>query len=281
MLSRRRSLASVKYAVVCGLALALGIPSGLAAQGAETPYRITGAVHDTAGMPVVHAFLWVSRESKSAIADEHGRFQLDLASGGPTDILVRRIGYAPTIVRVDLTADSTRVFDVVLLPMTTRLAPVEVRARTHDPLASTGFYARLLDRQRGAGNGTFITPEEIELHKPLYITSLFYKAPGIQLKQHHRLGMVPFGAGGCRMTVYIDGARLDPGDMVNAPSSPRIGGARTQPTRNTLIDLPGIDEVVGGNSVAGVEIYPRGVQVPPRFALLNGTCGVIAIWTKS
>lgn len=95
--------------------------------------------------------------------------------------------------------------------------------------------------------------------------------------------MVAFGAAGCRMTVYLDGARLDPKDVFEAPSTPRIGGARVNPVRNRtrLDDLPGIDEVVGGNSVAGVEIYPRGVQVPPQFALLNGTCGVIAIWTKS
>ncbi len=38
--------------------------------------------------------------------------------------------------------------------------------------------------------------------------------------------------------------------------------------------------IINPNEVAAIEIYPLGVSMPAMYQHLNGTCGVIAIWTK-
>ena len=41
-----------------------------------------------------------------------------------------------------------------------------------------------------------------------------------------------------------------------------------------------IDAMVNPLDVAGLEYYPSGNRIPHRFSLLNGSCGLIAVWTK-
>jgi len=41
-----------------------------------------------------------------------------------------------------------------------------------------------------------------------------------------------------------------------------------------------VNELAPPNHVAAMEIYPRAVSAPPQYQPLNGTCGVVLIWTR-
>ncbi|HEX6316680.1 MAG TPA: hypothetical protein VFZ73_17535, partial [Gemmatimonadaceae bacterium] len=64
----------------------------------------------------------------------------------------------------------------------------------------------------------------------------------------------------CAMTVYLDRIRV-----VGKPG-------------NALDDY--VNELVVPTHVAAMEIYPRGVGAPPEYQPMNGSCGVVLIWTK-
>ena len=53
-------------------------------------------------------------------------------------------------------------------------------------------------------------------------------------------------------------------------------------TRIGLTDMNSvlIDQVIDMNSVAGIEVYKRGGNMPSDFHV-DGECGAIAIWTGS
>lgn len=61
---------------------------------------------------------------------------------------------------------------------------------------------------------------------------------------------------GCKMTVSLD----------NMLIVGKVGG--------------GPDDSVSPTHVAAMEIYPRAINAPPAYQALNGTCGVVLIWTK-
>jgi hypothetical protein len=68
----------------------------------------------------------------------------------------------------------------------------------------------------------------------------------------------------CALTVYVDGGRTGP--LVDARGSSQPGVA--------------VDELVLPSEIAGIEYYPSAVRAPERYQALNGTCGVVLIWTK-
>ena len=70
---------------------------------------------------------------------------------------------------------------------------------------------------------------------------------------------VIFGSMGCKMTVYLDNIRI----------VGKLGRGD---------DF--LNEVVMPTHVAAMEIYPSAVMAPPQYQSLNGTCGVVLIWTK-
>lgn len=92
------------------------------------------------------------------------------------------------------------------------------------------------------------------------------------------------------MTICLDGSRIDfggaagasmgsgsPGSihsMVAAMNRAGTGGGRVDQMRDSR------DGVISPDEVAAVEIYPLSGSVPDPYQHLNGTCGVIAIWTK-
>jgi hypothetical protein len=124
-----------------------------------------------------------------------------------------------------------------------------------------GFYRRMKDAERGINRGYYVTPEELEARKPPFITQMAEGFPSIRLKR----GLTPradviLGRMGCKMTVYLDRVRI----------VGKLSG------RND--DL--VNEMVPVTHVAAMEIYPSAVGAPPEYQPLNGTCGVVLIWTK-
>lgn len=261
------------------LLLAILAPAALHSQ------RIAGVVRDSAGQPVPVARVQLASTKGSVAADDQGRFTVAAPAGAHT-LTVRRIGYWPLQAGATSPTDSA---DVRLLAVPRQLeATVVHESQVDRKLARRGFHERMLDRERGAGAGEFITPEEIEHRKPQKLTQILTGKPGVRMGSHGRDHQVPISASGnCALAVYLDGARFQTSgdyDGLRAGSSGGGAWALAQQARGGRGELgagEGIDRAIPMTHVVAIEIYTRGATVPSQFQLTNGTCGVIAIWTRS
>lgn len=219
---------------------------------------LRGRVIDEAGQPLSYANIQINF-GRRFVSDDSGRFQVPYTVSGGATILVRRIGFEPAEVALRGMPDTA-------LRVQMKAVPVELKgvvvtgASAYRSLDAYGFYRRMQDVERGINHGWFITPEDLERRKPNYITQMADGLPTV----HVRRGMFPkddviVGGRECKMTVYLDNVRI-------------VGKL------GRFDDL--VNELVVPTHVAAMEIYPRAVNAPPQYQPLNGTCGVVLIWTK-
>ena len=133
--------------------------------------------------------------------------------------------------------------------------------------------AGMNDVERGINHGFFITPEDLESRPGSRVTDLLRGFPAVRVtlvktgsvfSRTARKGWQPQGLDGCRLEIYIDGARFY-----------SVGEERELDNAHIFID-----DLITASSIAGIEVYPRSVSAPPKYQSLNGRCGVMLIWTK-
>jgi hypothetical protein len=244
--------------------------------------QLKGNVRDSAGRPVAnaHATLWGTDADR--ITNARGLFSLDSLPGGTQTLEVRAIGFVPVTAVVHLTEAHPVEVSVTLGERVTELPKVAVRAKEMRGIRLDEFYGRMRDSERGINHGYFITPEDLERRKPPLVTNIFDGIPGISVERdpfNPRSALVrgplPEGLGStsrCQMAVFVDGMQIIGGPRGNATMRPRAPG--------TGMSADPLDKVVSASEVAAIEVYPRPVMAPPRYQPLNGTCGVILIWSK-
>ena len=252
------------------MALGIAHPSVSFGQGRV----IEGIVVDSAGSPVAYANIIATGSQRRIAAGADGRFRLALDSSARHDIEIRRIGYHPQTVQLGQWQDSA--IRVVLAAATRTLSTITIAVERSQSLAMRGFYERMGDVARGINFGYFITPEDIERRQGSRPTDLMSGLPSIRVRRvktgdprvrrpRDRQGWEVQGQGSCRMEVYVDGIRL---------ATPTKW--KQDLDENHLF----LDDIVALNTIAGIEVYPRSVQAPPKYQSMNGLCGVILIWTK-
>lgn len=232
-------------------------------------------VRDDAGRVVPFAVVTLVG-GVTRIADDSGRAQLDIASRDSVRLQVRRIGYREHFAWVRRGPDGA--FAVTLQAVARALEEVEVTAAANTPLARTGFYDRVERVKKGAFTAEFISPEELEARNAMQISRLLEGRRAIRVGRKSGQPVI-LGRGGCGMTVIVDGTRITgmvEDDVVGeAPQSitPRSGPG----SPNTL----SIDQVVNGNEVMAIEIYPSTANAPAELIPLGGrgSCGMVVIWT--
>ena len=236
---------------------------------------IRGTVTDTAGVAVPYVNVRVGRDLR--VTDDSGRFSVALNDRTAAKLEFRRIGYHEKNIQLAAGGDTT--LSVALIPTAQLLSAAVVKVREQMvKLERRGFYRRMTDREKGVNSGHFITAEEIEKRNfPHRFTILLDQIPSVGIRNVGGV-MVPSGTGGCVLTTYLDGARLA------AYDGQRLSDATGFYTGSKGVGRPppggGLDGLIGTSTVAGVEVYSRGNQAPPEYQVLNGSCGVILIWTR-
>lgn len=234
--------------------------------GVRTVWRgdatLRGVVRDSVGRPVRDAGVAVWGTERRATTGRSGDFLLDSLPGGTQMLEVRAVGYEPVRQPVQLAAGWPGFRDVTLSRRVVELPTVAVTGAAAQKRAKlVRFYERQELAARGINYGHFLTAEDIEKKHVPFFSSLVQDLPGI----HVLHGINPFsddirgsqllmGNEFCRMTIYLDGIRANGPDPINV--------------------------LVHPGDIAGLEVYPYPVGVPPEYQMLNGTCGVILIWTK-
>ncbi len=220
------------------------------AQFARAP--VVGMVVDSLGGPIVGAQVEIEGTFHQTTTDSAGRFRMLEVEAGRLRIHVRRIGFLPTTLFLQLSASGARQVMITMEATPEVLAPVVVAGRREVYDARLyGFESRAAKRT----NGHFITRERIERTNSKRLGDLLRQVPTVRIAAVRGLGTVAYIRGAsCPALVYIDG-------------SPASAG----PLDLDLIDL---------SSVEGIEVY-GGFGAPPEFSNVRADrCGVIAIWSR-
>lgn len=259
--------------------VALAGLAGSSIEAQRTPVRVT----DQAGEAVAYAFV-APLSGTGMVADSAGRGALALRGRDSVLVRVRRIGYAALDQWVRLPANDTLLLTLRRLPLA--LDAVEVVGSRDTPLARRGFYDRMERVQRGATVGHFITPEELELQLPMNFSQSLRSARYVSISRVGPGRDVLLGRGGCPMNIVVDGLLVQGTSqdevVEQVPTSINRAGSYRQPSsgRGSSLD---INALVGGNEIAGIEIYPSSANAPYELQAAastgRGTCGIIAVWT--
>lgn len=247
------------------------------------------------GQPVAFANVTFTGE-RPRITNEKGEIPVSAARGARDTLMVdvRRLGYEPWYGRLAL-ADTAVNAQVTLHRISRRMFTVTVTDSSYGvPAYLRGFYERMLARQRGIGTGVYLTPEEVDRRNATQTTALLQGVNGVALQRSATGKIIAMSSGGsCQMTVLIDGHRVcppggcDAGSSSSSSSSPpaasgqsrrgRAVAPRTSPRDEQFVPL---DDLLGPNEIAAIEVYPRGATIPPSLpSLSDASCGLIAIWT--
>lgn len=240
-----------KARTICPLLMLVSAAVVAHAQG--TAYTtLVGTVRDTNGTPVPLTRL--TSGGLLTVTDSAGRFTLAGLPGGTTTLFVRRLGFEPLDISVDLVKGSTQSLNVVLTMLAQDLPGMTTLAQTFADIRLKDFY-----RHRQSGIGYFFDRQEIEEKRAQRISDLLRRLPGTRMSQDRsgratmRMGRSS-GGRDCPPDVWIDGVRA----------------AGMQ-----------VDDVPLGD-VEALELYRGPAGLPPEMnsRLGNPSCGALVIWTR-
>lgn len=174
--------------------------------------------------------------------------------GGAVTLMVRRLGFEPLDISVNVADGATQSLNVVLTMLAQDLPGMTTRAQTFADVRLRDFY-----RHRQSGIGYFFDRQEIENKKVQRISDLLRRLPGTRMMSD-RTGRATMrmnrsmGGRDCPPDVWVDGVRA---------------------TGMQVDDVPLGD-------VEALELYRGPAGLPPEMnsRLGNPGCGALIIWTR-
>lgn len=227
------------------------LPASLSGQRGS----VIGVVFGADSQPLPGTMLRVSGTSLATAVSSDGAFLLVEVPSGRQILDVRRLGYAPMLLPIDVRAGDTLHLRVTLLALALELDTVAV---TNDgPAPLRGF-----EERRARGPGVFFTRDEITRMQPRQLTDVLRRVPGIQVRpvngSYGDNYAVTMRGSRCPMTYYVNGSPLP------LPS-----------------DIP-INHYIAVDEVVAIEVYAPS-ELPPQFnsTTYGARCGVVGLWTRS
>jgi hypothetical protein len=224
----------------------------------------------------------------TAVTDDAGIWLLEVPGPGTYFVEAKRLGYQPWIdgpLEVNPGGDATFVYH--LRETAVPLDPLEISAiATERYLGLSGFY----ERQR-SDFGHFMEPDEIERRQATRITDLLSAIPGVRLVSTGEIGSSyiqlrgsNLSTGGmCRPRIFVDGLMYVPGDgrpkLIYESDVERLFDENPQLKLDNAL---AIDDIGHPSTIAAIEVYRSGAQVPVQFGgtSVQTQCGVIVVWTR-
>jgi hypothetical protein len=235
--------------------LALGIPALATAQAvAQGPSQVEvkGMVTDVSRTPlpgVEIAAVVAMSLVRQTISAENGSFNIGLLPAGPVQLRIRRLGFEPRVLDIQLGSDVAGPLDIVLKPKPAELEDVLIEANDRARLRE--FYEH---REQRNSYAKFMDQDEIRKRGSINTSELFRSIPGITIKAANTGGNT-IRIRGCQPMVWLDGQR--------------VPGAE-------------LDEVITPGDIAGIEFYTSSAGTPAQYMeRTNRACGTVLVWTKS
>src|SRR5688500_893351 len=184
--------------VTAGLiAAAVIAPIDAAAQDARVP-SLAGSVVDAEGRPLPRATITIPRISRSARADDAGRFAFNGIPAGTYRVQASLIGYAPAVREVAVARGAEVRFQLQTTPLS--LEEIQVTANPTDA-----------DAQAVAQATTQLSGRTLERNLAGTIAQTLASQPGVRVRYNGPAAAVPImrGLTGDRILILQDGQRRD------------------------------------------------------------------------
>jgi hypothetical protein len=219
---------------------------------------LSGSIVDPAGKPLGGARVSIEADQLATVSAADGSFALRGARSGTRSVTVRKLGFEPVEVAVNLL--SRRAVNTVLQlrkPVQT-LEAVRVSAMRDIGLQRVGFSER-----KRLGNGKYYSPTDIERRNPLRLNYLLETAPMLKTGR------------------TADGKRYITGRGYRPCIRYYVDGHLTMEYSPTDLEmLP--DSYVNASELGAVEVYDK-MSVPGEFLAISRSgqvCSVVVVWTK-
>jgi hypothetical protein len=247
---------SIPKPLLAIVALMCFVPRPTNAQGLVVALQV---IDDATDAPLPEVRVSIIGEALEGATDEKGRCVVLARKAGKLPVLLRRLGYSPASVMVDVSATDTTRLTVAMSSSVHTLGTVAVRdTMNRSSSMLSGFHHRL---SLPNGSAKFITRETIDGQRPLQTLDLFRSIPSIEL----------VNIGGTRVPASKRGVRIG-----SAPCPIQIGV-------DGSLKAAGFDaNVIPVSEIYGIEVYPGPATIPREFASIRSEsgCGLIMIWTR-
>lgn len=229
--------------------------AGAAAAQGRPQRNVSVTVSDSAGNPILDAAVAIVGTSLHATSDRFGQVEFRNVDWGPQSITVRKLGYREVNQSIVVPAGGSVATGITLRRLAVNLDRVIVRDTMEKPLrlAKTGRFDEFY-RRRKAGEGTFITREDIEVRHPGRALDLFMGIAGVRLTYRGSVPLLSFARCKEGVEVFVDGQRLNDG----------------------ITEL----NTIHPNQIEAIEIYHGLASVPPQFSPRPNDCAAIVVWTR-
>lgn len=187
----------------------------------------------------------------TAVTEADGTFRFDRVPDGSARLAVRRLGFRPETLSVDVPQLDGGPVVIALERVAQPIAPVVVRESRRAPRLASAF-----ERRRAGGFGHYLTRADIERRNPQRTTDLLRELPGVTLTSSGPRFRAAGRAQSCEPVYFLDGMPLGSGTLDLDALSPK--------------------------SIEAVEVYSGAATVPAalRTAMAPGGCGAIALWSR-
>ena len=221
---------------------------------------VEGRITDAENKPVAGARVAIEEDRLTATTDADGRFRISGGRSGTRSLTVRKLGYEPVRMTVELKPPEAFDVDLKLAPFVPVLQTVTISAIRDQALQRNGFAER-----RHQGFGTFITPEALARRNPMRVNDMLR---GVSFLRFYR--------------------QANGKDMVTGRPSV-TGQSPSGCVRYWVDNTPWVsysdtpDDFYHPSEIGAIEVYKPAVT-PPRFMSFSQRgelCYAIVLWTQS
>ncbi len=245
-------------------ALASGMPPVRTGRAADTAHaaRLAGRVVQPDSTPVSGAAVGLVGTHDTATTDGAGHFTIRAAQSGPYLVTVRRLGFQPVRIAVSLSSRDEREVSVTLVRTVPLLPTVTTTAAERAAYRTVGFEQRLR-----AGNGYFMTYDQIVRKQATQFSDLFQNVPGLKVTRPRR----QFGAairqsrGGPNCVSYVIDGNPQPILLEHSAEGTPLGP-----------ESP--DHLFNVADIGAIEVY-QASERPVQWG--SDWCALVVIWTRT
>jgi len=249
------------------LVLLAGLAAPSQAQQPDTAkVVILGKVRDASTRQPIAGASVSTGDGTATATNEQGEFTLATSLAGRTAVFVRRLGYDSLSAEVEAPSpsDTRYVFEMRRAAQTLDTVSVATEAASWSPKVE-GFEHRLAHHT----GGTFFTRTEIEQRRPVVVSDLVRRAPGVRVVDS--MGVRLFAS--ARGNKIVDNGRRG---RQSAPCIMRVG------LDGRVMEWGYAADHVSLEDVYGIEVYSGPATIPREYAsqMTDGFCGLVMIWTR-
>jgi hypothetical protein len=255
------STAAVPVSFANGVAMqSFHLPEPIASAVVDTATRrvaagtalLTGFISDANGNPVKGARVAVDNDAAVAISRDDGRYSLVGLRAGTRSLNVRRLGFEPADIPVELSSVQPRQLNVKLSKFVPVLETVRISALRTLGLDRVGFSER-----KNTGMGRYLTPEQLDRWNSPRINDALRMVPSLRTGRTADGRTTISGRFGDCVRYFIDGHLWS--DMSEGP-----------------------DMFISGPEIGAIEVYsPQ--SSPAEFMAYDRwgrPCNSVVVWTK-